>query len=144
MVACRRTLLDKHTLCYCCFSLAGCWQSHADINAAGLVIGAQAVEGKRLWNEKINEGNPIVPYLRENPSSPKSLTYTQIQTHSLGLTSRGSVPHVKAHRAPSLGRIQQSDLIPCRKTLTDNTFSHIIEKKPRDLRETKCMWWVPC
>lgn len=129
MSACRRPLLDKHALCYCCFSSAGCWRTHADIKAAGLQIGGQAVEGERLWSEKINEGNPIAPYLRLTPPSLLQITHihTQTQTHSLGLTSRGPVPHVRAHRAPSLGRIQQSDLLlPSMKTLTDNTFCHII------------------
>lgn len=126
MGACRRPLLDKHTLCYCCFSSAGCWRTHADIKAAGLEIGRQAVEGERLWSEKINEGNPIAPYLREPPLLLQAThIHIQTQTHTLGLTSRGPVLHVRAHRAPSPGRIQQADFLPpSSKTLTDYTFCH--------------------
>lgn len=128
MGACRRPLLGKYTLCYCCFSSAGRWRTHADIKAAGLEIGGQAAEGKRLWSEKINEGNPIAPYLRQTSSQ---ITQTNTQTHRQGLTCRGPVLHVRAHRAPSLGRVQQSDLLhTTTKTLTDNTFCHPAFFKP--------------
>lgn len=86
MGACRRPLLGKYTLCYCCFSSAGRWQTHADIKAAGLEIGGQAVEGKRLWSEKINEGNPIAPYLRQTSSSKSLRAHTH--RHTRGLTCR--------------------------------------------------------
>lgn len=75
-------LLDKHTFFYCCFSSAGCWQTHADIKAAGLEIGGQAVEGERLWSEKINEGNRIAPYLRQPPAPNHSYTHTNTDTHT--------------------------------------------------------------
>lgn len=67
----------------------------------------------------------------------------QTQTHTLGLTSRGPVPYVRAHRAPSQGRIQKSDLLPpSSKTLTTHFAIKLSSTLIENLSNTGCQGMV--